>query len=123
LIRRPHTLSADELVALIEEAITRGQLSQDEANDLFKADVVVRGRQRDEGGDIYLVVDVSWGIGLSDVQRASERVTRFARLGTPTLPVVAGMWVTPEARQAAQALSVWQVTNGRVTAPGHGVSE
>jgi hypothetical protein len=66
---------------------------------------------------VYLVGEVSWSIGLYDVQRAVERASLLARLGTPTLPVVAGFWVTPDAQEPARALRVWQVTDGRVTPP------
>lgn len=117
LIRRPHVLSSDELIALIEEALAQGQLSEGEADDLYQTDVIVRGQHRDEETALYLVVEVSWGIGISDVQRASERAGLLARLGTPALPVVAGTWVTHEAQQAARALQVWEVTNGRVVSP------
>ncbi|MDH3601236.1 MAG: hypothetical protein OEU26_16585 [Candidatus Tectomicrobia bacterium] len=117
LIRRPHALSADELVTLIEDARLQGHLSEEEADALFQADVIVRGRHQVEGTDLYLVVEVSWGVGLPDVQRAAERARLLARLGTPALPVVAGTWVTPEAQEAAEALQVRQVTNGHAADP------
>ncbi len=117
LIRRTHVLSGDELSTLLEDAVTQQQLSEDEADDILLADVVVRGRRREDGADVHLVVEVSWGIGLSDVQRASTRATLLAKLGTPTIPVVAGFWMTPEAQEPARALQVWQVTNGHVTPP------
>ena len=117
LIRRTHVLSGDELGTLLEDAVAQQQLSEDEADDILLADVVVRGRRREDGADVHLVVEVSWGIGLSDVQRASTRATLLAKLGTPTIPVVAGFWMTPEAQEPARALKVWQVTNGHVTSP------
>ncbi len=117
LIRRTHVLSGDELSTLLEDAVAQQQLSEDEADDILLADVVVRGRRREDGADVHLVVEVSWGIGLSDVQRASTRATLLAKLGTPTIPVVAGFWMTPEAQEPARALKVWQVTNGHVTPP------
>ncbi|MDH3605150.1 MAG: hypothetical protein OEU26_36605, partial [Candidatus Tectomicrobia bacterium] len=49
LIRRPHALSADELVTLIEDARFQGRFSEDEADALFQADVIVRGRRHIEG--------------------------------------------------------------------------
>ena len=115
MIRRTHVLSGDELDTLLEDAVTQQQLSEDEADDILLADVVVRGRRREDGADVHLVVEVSWGIGLSDVQRASTHATLLAKLGTPTIPVVAGFWMTPEAQEPARALKVWQVTNGHVT--------
>ena len=117
LLRRVHALSNDELVALLDAAVTQGQLSEDEADEILQADIVVRGRHRDDGTEVYLVVEASWGVGLHDVQRAVERAALLARLGTPSFPVVAGFWVTPEAQEPARALRVWQVTDGRVTPP------
>jgi uncharacterized protein YoxC len=117
LLRRVHALSNDELVALLDAAVTQGQLSRDEADEVLQADVVVRGRRWEDGTEIYLIVEVSWGVGLHDVQRAVERAALLARLGTPALPVVAGFWVTPEAQEPARALRVWQVTDGRVMPP------
>ena len=117
LVRRAHVLSGDELIALLQEGVVRGQLSEDEADEILLADVVVRGRRRDDGAELYLVAEVSWGVGISDVQLASQRAALLARTGTPTLPVVAGFWVTPEAQEPAQALRVWQVTDGTVIPP------
>ena len=117
LLRRIHVLSGDELMALLEEAVTRKQLSEDEADDILQADVVIRGRRREDGTEVYGVVEVSWGVGLSDVQRASRRATLLARTGMPALPVVAGFWLTPDAQEPARAFKVWQVTNGHVIAP------
>ena len=117
LLRRVHALSNDELIALLDAAVTQGQLSRDEADAVLQADVIVRGRRWEDGTEVYLVVEISWGVGLHDVQRAVERAALLARLGTPSLPVVAGFWVTPEAQEPARAFHVWQVTNGRVTPP------
>lgn len=118
LLRRTHVLSGDALSRRLDEAVLQGQLTEAEADAVLQADVVVRGRRREDGTEVYLVVEVSWGVGLSDVQRASERAALLARTGILTLPVVAGFWVTPEAQEPARALQVWQVTDGRVVPPG-----
>jgi hypothetical protein len=117
LFRRIHVLSGNELMVLLEEAITHKQISEEEADDILQADVVLRGRRREDGTEVYGVVEVSWGIGLSDVQRASTRATLLARTGLPAIPIVAGFWMSPEAQEPARAFQVWQVTNGRVTSP------
>lgn len=117
LVRRAHVLSGDELISLLDEAVAGGQLSEEESDEILQADVVVRGRRREDGAEVYLVVEVSWGVGISDVQRASQRAALLSRTGTPTLPVVAGYWVTPEAQEPARALRVWQVTDGSVIPP------
>src|SRR5262249_8126639 len=46
LVRRTHVLTDDELVALLEEAVARGALSEDGMNEIGRADVVVRGQRR-----------------------------------------------------------------------------
>lgn len=106
LVRRAHVLSGDELIALLDEAVAGGQLSEAEADEILQADVVVRGRRREDGAEVYLAAEVSWGVGISGVQRASQRAALLSRTGTPTLPVVAGYWVTPEAQEPARALRV-----------------
>jgi hypothetical protein len=60
-----------------------------------------------------LLVEVSVGIGLSDVTRAIERAGLLARLGRPVVPVVAGREITTEALHAAQDVGVRYVLNGR----------
>jgi DNA-binding transcriptional MerR regulator len=117
LLRRLHVLSGDELTALLEEAVTQQQISEDEADDIRQADVVLRGRRREDDAEVYAVVEVSWGIGFSDVERAARRATLLARTGMPALAVVAGFWLTPEAQEPARAFNVWQITNGRLTPP------
>ena len=113
VVRRAHVLSGDELNALLDQ----GRFSREEAEEILQADVVVRGRRLEDGAEVYLVVEVSWGIGISDVQRASDRAVLLARTGTPAIPVVAGSWVSPEALEPARALRVWQVTDVRVYPP------
>jgi hypothetical protein len=117
LLHRAHVLSGDELTALLDLAVSRGQLSEEEADQIILSDVVVRGRRRDDGAEVYLVAEVSWGIGLPDVERAAQRATLLAKIGTPTIPVVAGFWISPEVREPARALRVWQVTDGQVISP------
>ena len=72
LLQRLHVLSNDELVALLDAAVTHGQLSEEASEQILQADIVIRGRRREDGTDVYLVVEVSWGVGLSDVQRAQH---------------------------------------------------
>jgi len=66
---------------------------------------------------VYLVVEVSWEVGLADVERAAQRASLLAKVGTPTIPVVAGEWVTTEADQLARAKQVWKITDGRAVPP------
>jgi hypothetical protein len=113
-------VSAEELATLLEGAVTRRVLTEGEAEQVGWADLILRGRRREDDGDVYLVVEISWGVGPSDVERAAARAALLARAGLPTLPVVAGKSVTRDARTLAQTLQVWQVTDGQVIPPDQG---
>jgi hypothetical protein len=117
VVRRAHALSGDELHTLIESAIDQGMLSEEGADDVIQADVVVRGRRRDDGSEVYLVVEVSWGVGTEDVERAVRRASLLAQTGLQTLPVVAGEHITDEAAELARAMHAWQVFDGQVISP------
>jgi hypothetical protein len=115
VLRRPHPLSQGELDALLEEAESRGLISSTDSEEIVLADLVIRGKQK--GTDVYLVTEVSWGVGTDDVQRAAKRASLLAKTGIPTIPAVAGEWVTPDAQQLAPGLGVWQFTPSRVVSP------
>jgi len=114
-----YVLPFHELSELLYRAMQEGKLTQDEYDDIMQVDVVARGRRRDDGTPVYLVVEVSWGVGPHDVERAARRAKPLASVvGAPTIPVVAGRTITYEAESMADDLGVWQVLDGRVTAPG-----
>ncbi|MDW8104629.1 MAG: hypothetical protein RMK92_06415 [Armatimonadota bacterium] len=102
VIRRARAISYEDLCQLLDDAMDAGVLTESERDDLVETDVVVHGRKRTDGEEVYLIVEVSWGIGPSDVTRATQRARTFAKLGWRTLPVVAGEWADDDAREAAQ---------------------
>ena len=117
VVRRPHVLTADELMTIIEDARDRGMLSDVEAQDLYGTDLVVRGRRSEDGTEVYLVVEVSWGVGPHDVERAVQCARMLSHIGLATIPVVAGEHILPEAHERARQSQVWQVTDGRAIPP------
>jgi hypothetical protein len=117
MIRRSHVLSPDELIALVEDAVDSGALSDAQAQEIYEADVVVRGKRREDGAEVYLMVEVSWGVGTDDVTRAAQRATLLAHTGATVIPVVAGKWVVPEAGWLARTQQVWQLTDGQAVPP------
>jgi hypothetical protein len=117
LIRRPHVLTSDELVTLLEDAREHGVFSDAEIQELYDAALVVRGRRAIDRTEVYLVVEVSWGVGPYDVERAARRAALLARIGVAVIPVVAGERLTAEAGRLAQQHQVWQITAGHVIPP------
>jgi hypothetical protein len=104
-------------MTIIEDARDRGALSDAEARELYEVDVVVRGKSSADGTDVYLVVEVSWGVGLHDVERAARRAMLLSRTGLATLSAVAGKTILLEASALAHQSQVWQVTDGRAIPP------
>jgi hypothetical protein len=117
LVRRMRVLSAEELAGLLEDAVEQGQLTDAEKDEAILTDVVVRGRYQGSGAEVYLVIEVSWGVGVHDVERAVQRAAVLGKLGIPALPVVAGKAVTAQAEQLAHEKHVWQVIDGQAVPP------
>lgn len=117
LLRRVYALSQDELASLLEAAIDKGALSASQAHEIALADIVVRGKRPEDGAEVYLVVEVSWGVGPQDVERASRRAGLLSQLGIPAIPVVAGTRLTAEAVELARTQQVQQVIDGYAFPP------
>ncbi|MBI3929291.1 MAG: hypothetical protein HY319_27340 [Armatimonadetes bacterium] len=120
LASRVRPLSSPELADLIEIAREEGRLTQAQGEQLLVCDVVARGRSRQDGSEIYLVAEVSWGIGPGDVERAWTRAGLLQGVtGVPSWPVVAGKSITGEARELARQRGVWMVVEREpVEGPG-----
>ena len=102
--RRPRVLSPTELDALLTEAVEAGTISWADRKAIMQADLVVRGRTP-EAEPLYLVVEVSWGVGTTDIARAIERANLLRKAGFPARPAVAGRWLSPDAQRMLDALS------------------
>ena len=114
LITRAHVLSPDEIVELVSRGVEEGIISEGEAEELLWADVIVRGRERESGEEVYLVVEVSWGVGVGDVERAANRAEILGRLGFKVMGVVAGKEIKPDAERLARERGIHMVVDGRL---------
>jgi hypothetical protein len=117
LARRLRVLDPGRLADQLDDAVLAGQLTNQERTAILAADLVLTGVRRDDQEEIYLVVDVSWGIGVSDVARAAQRARLLERLGRPAMPVVAGDRIDSESEALARMHGVWWVLDGHTTAP------
>ncbi|MEW6045180.1 MAG: hypothetical protein AB1609_01660 [Bacillota bacterium] len=105
-------LSVEQLDRLVEPALLDGRLTWEERDDLLDADMVARGRLRATGQDAYLVVEVSWGVGAGDVERAHRRAGILRKVTGFALAAVAGLSISPEAGELAERLGVVRVSDG-----------
>ncbi|MBI4287082.1 MAG: hypothetical protein HY671_01480 [Chloroflexi bacterium] len=113
LARRIHLLTGDELQDVLESAVEKGQLTEEETIDLLRADVIARARSKEDAAEIFLVVEVSWGIGPYDVERAVRRAGLLTKTGARTVPVVACKMIDADAMERAREMQVKWVLNGQ----------
>jgi len=100
-----------ELAVLLESAVERGVLTEEEAEDAKLLDAAARGRRRDDGEPIYLVVEASVVIDQHDLARVVRRAAIVEKAsGVPTLAVVAGERILDDVRQAAEESGAGWVT-------------
>ncbi len=103
-LRRVRALPLTHLDDLLEPALDEGRITWDERKAIMQADLVVRGHTP-EAEQLYLVVEVSWGVSTTDIARAIERAEMLRKAGFPARPAVAGRWLSPDAQRMLDALS------------------
>ena len=77
---------ADQLQAALQE----GYISEWEYTQVLASDLLWDGRLRATGEPVVLVVEASWRVEPSDVERAAERAGILRQAGLKALPVAAG---------------------------------
>jgi hypothetical protein len=117
IARRLRVIESGPLADMLDDAVDEGRLTADERNAIMRADVVLSGRRRDDGQDVYFVVEVSGGVRVHDVERAVERARLLAKLGRPALPVVAGRRIHEDAAAMARTAGAWVADEGQLTPP------
>ena len=97
-------VSDAELALLLEDAVDRGLLAEEEAEDAKLLDAVARGRRRTDAVPIYLAVKVSVVVDQHDLERAVRRAAIVEKAsGVPTMPVVAGESILDNAAKRSNA--------------------
>ncbi len=116
LFRRVRAVPDHQVADWLEDAIERGEATWDDRKAVMSADLVVRGILPD-GEEAYLLVEISWGIGVEDVERAVKQAAVLRKTGRRVIPTVAGHWITEDARAMAESYRVVQITDGRAVWP------
>jgi putative membrane protein len=109
LVRKLHVYEPDEFYRVMEEA---DLLSADELAEVASADVFAHGHLRSNDTPRWFVVEASWGLGMTDVERAAQRAAILTQNGAPAIGTVLGRRITANARKRAQQLGVLVVLNG-----------
>jgi len=114
LVRKLRVYEPDEFYRVMEEA---GLLSADDLAEVASADVFAHGHLRSNDTPRWFVVDASWGLGMTDVERAAQRAAILTQNGAPAIGTVLGRRITADARKRAQQLGVLVVLNGATRNP------
>ena len=109
LVRKLRVYEPDEFYRVVEDA---GQLSADDLAEVVSADVFVHGHLRSNDEPRWFVVEASWGLGVSDVERAARRASILTQHFAPAIGTVLGRRIAANARKRAQELGVLVVLNG-----------
>jgi archaellum component FlaC len=103
---------SEQLYPLIGETLI---LDDEDAAELLYADLFVHAQTKISQQEYWLVVEVSWGVGVSDVDRAHERAAILQKHGYPAIGVAMGRAVTREAERRAKELGVIIARDGTLT--------
>ena len=78
-------------LATINAAEEAGLITEQQADHVLVADIVIRARRTDDRRDVHAVFEISRTIRLDDIQRADDRAaTVAAATGEPTIAAVVG---------------------------------
>ena len=110
LISNLRVIDNNALAIQVDSAIGEGRFKRADRRLLLALDVVARGRDWDTNEEKCLAVEVSVGIGQTDIERAKSRAGLLEQLlGVPAVPVVAGYSIASQFQELADGQGV-QVT-------------
>ena len=89
-------------LATINAAEEAGLITEQQADHVLVADIVIRARRTDDRRDVHAVFEVSRTIRLDDIRRADDR----AATGEPTIAAVVGEVIHPEQQRQANEMDV-----------------
>ena len=89
VLKGPNLRNDEDLEQLLEEAESRGAITEEEADELLLLDLIVAGTQRADHARVYVAAEVSITANQDDVNRAADRADILRRAtGLLTRPVV-----------------------------------
>ena len=99
--------TAQTFLYAIERAEANGTITEEEADHVLVADIIIRARRSSDRQYVHAVFEVSRTIGASDIQRARDRADTVAKAtGTETIAAVVGTIIQPQQALTATALDV-----------------
>ena len=107
VLKGPNLRNDENLEQLLEEAESRGAITEEEADELLLLDLIVAGTQRADHARVYVAAEVSITANQDDVNRAADRADILRRItGIPTRAVVIADRMAESYRQLADEKKV-----------------
>jgi hypothetical protein len=97
--RRVRTLTTEELMTQLEDALDTGRISLEDYEEAREIDLVLQGRWEER--PLCLALEISWAIDPKDIERAVKRAGILSKIFGETRPGVAGARLTRQAEEAA----------------------
>ena len=99
--------TAAELLESITSAEENGLITEQQADNVLVADIIIRARRTDDKRYIHAVFEVSRTIRLGDIQRAHDRAATIAAVtDEPTIAAVIGQVIRPPQQEQAGTMGV-----------------
>ena len=99
--------TASQFLDSIEEAEAQGLITEDQADHVLLADIIIRARRGEDRQYVHGVFEVSSTIRRNDIQRARDRAdTVAAATKEETIAAVIGGTIQPPQRAQAQEMNV-----------------
>ena len=99
--------TAAQLLAAIDAAEKSGTITENEADNVLVADIIIRARRASDRQYVHGVFEVSRTVRLSDIQRARDRAaTVAAATGEETIAAVIGEIIRPQQQAQADDMGV-----------------
>ena len=95
------------LLEAINAAEEAGRITEQQADHVMVADIIIRARRADDKRYVHAVFEVSRTIRLDDIRRAHERAaTVAAATGEATIAAVVGEVIQPQQQRQADEMDV-----------------
>lgn len=99
--------TAAQLLTAIETAEKCGLITENEADNVLVADIIIRARRASDRQYVHSVFEVSRTVRLSDIRRAHDRAaTVAAATGEETIAAVIGEIIRPQQQVQADEMGV-----------------
>ena len=109
--RRLRVVDDAAFANIIEDALDAGRITAADAEDLKRIDAVAKGKNPDDGSDVYLALEVSYVADQHDLERAIRRAGLLAlATGAHAKAVIAGKTITAGAMSLAEERGAYVVT-------------